>query len=224
MLLTSKYFDGTHIPLNDKKVISFPGCSINPSKSNNPAMGRDTTYYEVIVPGSTPITNSLSFDQSNGNLQSNVAGVTATANINDASISLRGLVNTTTQTFTGAKTFNGNVTVTGVLQNSGAIKRNVRNVTATSSLLATDDVLFIGTGATAMTLTLTTPVGNAGRQVTISRNVGSTGTLTIAPGAGQIEALAGTLGATTTLAASGAIGANVVFISDGTNWLRMING
>lgn len=110
------------------------------------------------------------------------------------------------------------------LQITGGIKRNVRTISATTTLTLNDDVVFITNGATAITVTLPTPVGNGGQQFVLVRSIGSTGAITVTPGAGQIEALAGTLGATTTLAAIGAFGGAVTFVSNGTNWLRTING
>mgnify|MGYP003442264193 CR=1 FL=1 len=47
------------------------------------------------------------------------------------------------------------------------------------------------------------------------------GTITITPTAGQIQALNGTLGATTSITALGNYGQHVWFQSDGTNWVRI---
>jgi hypothetical protein len=60
--------------------------------------------------------------------------------------------------------------------------------------------------------------------VHLMRWIWSTWTVTVNPGWWQIEALANTLWATTTLAASWAYWQNVMFICDGTNWLRKLNG
>ena len=110
------------------------------------------------------------------------------------------------------------------LQNTGGVKRNIRTVSTTTTLTLNDDVVFITNGATAITITLPTPVGNSGQSFSLVRSIGSTGAITILPGAGQIEALAGTLGASTSLAALGVYGGASTFVSNGTNWLRTING
>ncbi len=110
------------------------------------------------------------------------------------------------------------------LRNTAGVRRNQRTISATTTLTTSDDMVFITNGATAITVTMPTPVGNAGVQITLVRSIGSTGTITVTPGAGQIEALNGTLGATTSLAARGVYGGSAVFVSNGTNWLRTING
>jgi len=114
--------------------------------------------------------------------------------------------------------------INDTLQNRSSIVRNFRAVTATGALLATDDVAIVQNGATNVTVTLPAPAANAGRQVTVSRGIGSTGSITVQGAAGQIESLAGALGATTTLSASGGLGSSVVFLSNGTAWLRLLNG
>lgn len=107
---------------------------------------------------------------------------------------------------------------------AGNIARNITNVATTSVLTNGQGLIKVNNAATNITLTLPTPVGNSGLEFYIGRNTGSTGTITINPGGGQIEALAGTLGATTTLAAIGVLGGRVTFISNGVNWLRKQNG
>lgn len=223
-LNTSKFFDGTSIPLNDKKVIKFTNASINAIEISSPAMGNNTTEYEVVIPTIPATTNVLTWNQATATLTSTVSGVPASAVISDASATNRGMVSVNAQTFAGDKTFQNNVTVTGTLQTNGGIKKAIRTVSATGAITINDCIVFITNGATAITLTMPTPVGNAGVQITLVRSTPSTGTITVTPGAGQIEALAGTLGATTSLAALGAYGGAVTFVSNGTNWLRTING
>ncbi len=221
---TSKFFDGTSIPLNDKKVIKFTNASINAIEISSPAMGNNTTEYEVVIPAPTVITNSLTYTPSTGTIVSNVSGQSASAVITDATTTNRGLMSAGTQTFAGDKIFQNNVTVSGTLTTSGGIRKAIRTVSATGAITVNDCIVFVTNGATAITLTMPTPVGNAGLEITIVRSIGSTGTITITPGAGQIEALAGTLGATTSLATIGTYGGAVTFVSNGTNWLRTING
>ncbi len=62
-----------------------------------------------------------------------------------------------------------------------------------------------------------------GQTIIVKRNINATGTLTLQPQTGQIQALNGTLGATTTLAATGARGSSVLFVWDGTRLLRLLN-
>lgn len=95
-------------------------------------------------------------------------------------------------------------------------------VTATWTIPNTVDTVIINNWATAITLTM--PAKIAWKTVTLMRGIGSTWGITVNPWWWQIEALANTLWATTTLAASGAYGQNVTFITDGTNWLRKNNG
>jgi hypothetical protein len=169
-------------------------------------------------------TNTLTWNQATATLTSTVSGVPASTVISDASATNRGMVSTGTQIFAGDKTFQNNVTVTGTLQTNGGIKKAIRTVSATGAITINDCIVFITNGATAITLTMPTPVGNTGLGITLVRSIGSTGTITVSPGAGQIEALNGTLGATTSLAARGVYGGSAVFVSNGTNWLRTING
>jgi len=114
--------------------------------------------------------------------------------------------------------------VIDTLQTTGGIKRKVRIINATATLTTIDDVVFVTNGATNITVTLTTPIADTGREYSISRGIGSTGTITIATPAGRIEALNNTLVATTSLATAGTYGSSTTFISDGTNWLRLNNG
>lgn len=102
--------------------------------------------------------------------------------------------------------------------------QNFRIITATSTLTIWDDIIQVNNGAVNITINLVSPVILwAWAEVTISRWVGSTWTITIQPWAWQIEALANTLWASTSLAASWAYWQNVVFISNWTNWLRKMN-
>ena len=99
---------------------------------------------------------------------------------------------------------------------------NVIATTTTWSIPNTIDTVVINNWATAITLTMPTKV--AGKVITLMRGIGSTWGIIVNPWWWQIEALANTLWATTSLAASGAVWQNVMFMSDGTNWLRKNNG
>lgn len=80
--------------------------------------------------------------------------------------------------------------------------------------------VILNNGATNITLTLPSTFGNCYR---FSRNSTSTGTVTLQGSAGQIQALNGTIGATTSLGIHSATGAglNHNFTFDGTNWMRI---
>lgn len=69
---------------------------------------------------------------------------------------------------------------------------------ATTGVFPLVDVVFFGAGA-----------------------ANQTGTLTLQAAVGQIQALANTLGATTTLAAAGKFGSSVEFLWNGTALLRI---
>lgn len=105
------------------------------------------------------------------------------------------------------------------LSNDGVI--TTISVTTT---VTTEKTVVITNGAIAVTITLPSPVTNVGMVKHIVRGTTSTGVITVAPGAGLIEALNGTLGATTTLTLIGTLGAKVLFMSNGSNWLRIVNG
>jgi len=108
------------------------------------------------------------------------------------------------------------------LQVSGSVAFGITTMTATGTVPNTVYKVIAANGATNVTFTLPSPVGRAGRVISITRAAGSIGTITVLPGAGLIQALAGTLGATTTIAGHGAAGQglNINFWSDGTNWYR----
>lgn len=102
---------------------------------------------------------------------------------------------------------------------------NARLITATSALLVEDCIIKCNNGATAITLTLP-PIANLidGHTVFIGRGQTSTGTITIALGAGAtgVQALAGTVGVTTSIRTHNATGAGLgaMFTKIGTIWYR----
>jgi hypothetical protein len=114
--------------------------------------------------------------------------------------------------------------VNDTLNIQSTLIQTITTVTATATLTIDKSLIKVANGATNITITIPTPVGNSGTVLYIGRAVGSTGTITITPAAGQVEALNGTLGANTSLATIGVVGGRVSFISDGANWLRLING
>lgn len=103
------------------------------------------------------------------------------------------------------------------------IKTNTISTVIATGVLPNVDIILIGSGATTITGTVPTNSMIAGQAIQIKRNIGSTGTLTLQPQTGQKQVSNGTLGATTTLAATGARGSCVLFVWDGTNLLRLLN-
>jgi len=146
------------------------------------------------------------------------SGATRTVNIPSASLTARGLVTI------GVQSFGGNKTFLGITRFDANVSQRLTVIAATGALNASQGNVKVANGATNITLTLPTPVGNSGLEFYIGRDTGSTGAITILPGAGQIQGITGTLGATTSLANIGSFGGRVIFVSNGTNWLRKMNG
>ncbi len=106
---------------------------------------------------------------------------------------------------------------------AGCVKYGLLTVTATGAIPDNIEKIYLNNGATAITLTLPNPALRRCRAISFSRMVGSTGTITIqASGGSTIQALNGTMGATTTIGAHSGTGGGVdiQFYSNGTNWLR----
>ncbi len=100
-----------------------------------------------------------------------------------------------------------NIDPTSALHVQGSIAETVTVIAATTTLNATHNKIVLNNAATNITITLPNALTCLGRKYEFSRYAGSTGTVTIVGGAGnQIQALAGTVGATTTLGIHGATG------------------
>ena len=138
----------------------------------------------------------------------------------------------TTSTALGATTTVANYSNTGFLFGGGGAATSTLDVTGSfalqvlivnASITLNDNHCSIecNNGATPITITLPAATTCRGRIYMVHRNAGSTGTITITPTAGQIQALNGTLGATTSITALGNYGQHVWFQSDGTNWVRI---
>ena len=103
---------------------------------------------------------------------------------------------------------------------------NTRLLTATTALTEEDCLIKINNGATGITITLP-PIANLidGHTIFIGRGQTSTGAITISLGTGAtgVQALAGTVGATTTVSAHSAVGAGlgVTLVKIGTIWYRI---
>ena len=85
---------------------------------------------------------------------------------------------------------------------------------ATTGVFPLVDVVFFGAGAANQTGTIPTNLMQIGQTIKVKKNTNATGTLTLQAAVGQIQALANTLGATTTLAAAGNFGSSVEFFME----------
>lgn len=105
------------------------------------------------------------------------------------------------------------------------ISPRARIVTASTTITAADTFILFNNGAAAVTQPLP-PIASLPDGFTIHIGIGqtSTGTITLTLGAGAtgVQALAGTVGATTTISAHNAVGAGLgsFFIKIGTIWYR----
>ena len=96
-------------------------------------------------------------------------------------------------------------------------------VTASTTITAATQRVIVNNAAVAITLTLPNPLTVPGKTITISRGAPSTGSITVqSAGGAQVQALAGTLGATTTIAAHSGAGAGVSnhFVAAAGAWYR----
>ncbi len=128
-------------------------------------------------------------------------------------------INTTTG-LTGINTINPVAT----LSVFGSLSLRTNTITVTSSLTNVASTYFVNNGATAITITLPAAASNLGLLIKICRmDNTSTGTITINTSGGLIQALVGTMGATTSLSANNATGSGVrvTFQSNGANWYRV---
>jgi hypothetical protein len=106
---------------------------------------------------------------------------------------------------------NGNVGIgttapTSVIHINGSEAGSITNITATTTLNATHHKVLVSNGATNITITLPDALTCLGREYVISRAAGSTGSITIVGTGNQIQALNGTLGATTSIGLHSATG------------------
>ena len=103
--------------------------------------------------------------------------------------------------------------------------RKTRVVAASGSITAADTVVIVNNGTTNITLTMSGTF-DPDHGLSISRAAGSTGTVTIAAGTTghTFQALNGTVGATTSIAAHNGAGAGVSsgFVLSGTVWYRAV--
>ncbi|NIG56882.1 hypothetical protein [Chitinophaga sp. Cy-1792] len=121
-------------------------------------------------------------------------------NIPDASLTARGVVNDSLQSFAGSKTFRDSVYVGGqamvgattkpnsTLQVTGSMALNIRTTTSSATLSATDNTVLVDATSASLTITLPAASGITGRIYTIKK-IGGTidNSVTITPTGGTIE-------------------------------------
>lgn len=101
----------------------------------------------------------------------------------------------------------GLTTPNSTLHVIGSQASMVTNITSTTTLNDTHNKILVSNGATNITITLPDALTCLGREYTISRSSGSTGSITVIGGVGnKIQALAGTIGATTSIGLHSATG------------------
>ena len=136
-----------------------------------------------------------------------------TLNAKDASVSVSGIVNTTTQSFAGNKTFTGTIKTDKYIAVSG-----VTQISGNYTILDTDTyIVCSGSG----TITITMPSGSAhtGRAITLK----TTQLYTVISNLSNIIGLQND-GITTTAMLPATDGAWGTFVYDGTNWMQMAAG
>jgi hypothetical protein len=132
-----------------------------------------------------------------------------TLSAKDASASVSGIVNTTTQSFAGAKTF------TNLVGFQRAIQRPVESVTVSSASITTSSTWVVVNNAGTVTLTFPAASSSTGTEFhikTITNNSVISASSNIAPLAG---------GSASTAILSATAGKWATLVSDGTNWVIM---
>ena len=123
----------------------------------------------------------------------------------------------------------GGFAATSTLELQGSFASNALVIAANYTATGTDNTLVCNNGATAITVTLPDPTTCLGREYTVLRYAGSTGTITVTDargGTASIQALAGTLGVTTTITALGShddwsVKFKAVTVGGTSSWLRV---
>jgi hypothetical protein len=132
-----------------------------------------------------------------------------TLSAKDASASVSGIVNTTTQSFAGAKTF------TNLVGFQRAIQRPVENVTVCSASITTSSTWVVVNNAGTVTLTFPAASSSTGTEFhikTITNNAVVSQSSNVVPLAG---------GSASTPILSATAGKWATLVSDGTNWVIM---
>jgi hypothetical protein len=132
-----------------------------------------------------------------------------TLSAKDASASVSGIVNTTTQSFAGAKTF------TNLVGFQRSIQRPVESVTVSSASITTSSTWVVVNNAGTVTLTFPSAASSTGTEFhikTITNNAVVSQSTNVVPLAG---------GSATTAILSATAGKWATLVSDGTNWIIM---
>jgi hypothetical protein len=149
---------------------------------------------------------------------SSSGGATPNITITDAGASASGVVNTTTQSFAGNKTFTGNVVMQNDIDNRlGYLRRDIKKIqSSTYTVLDSDSWIMVNNSAGTTTITLPTASNFTGRelfikttqnQAVVSNTSNVVGLLeTISPGTSILDATDGKW---------------ATLVSDGTYWIIM---
>lgn len=122
----------------------------------------------------------------------------------------------------------GTNTPTSTLQINGSVSESISVITSTTVLNSAHNKLIINNAATNITLTLPDALTCIGRKYELSRYNGSTGKITLAAtGTNLVQALAGTVGATTSISLHSTAGAGLSISFTAANvggigvWVRL---
>lgn len=201
--------------INKNSKITFSGFQLNKTQPYP-----SYKQYEVVAPAQSNDWKILG--NSGTNQLSNFLGTT-----DNIGLSFR-TNNAIRQTITNTGEIGiGTITPTSTLHVIGSVAETVTVITATTSLNATHNKIVLNNGAANIVITLPDALTCIGRKYEFTRYAGSTGAVGIIPAAGQIQALAGTVGATTTLGLHSAAGAGLKHTFTAVNiggvgvWVRL---
>lgn len=113
------------------------------------------------------------------------------------------------------------VSTSGITQTHGGRAVATRTVTTSTSATATDEVIFVQNGATAVNITLPAASAVTGRSITVARLSPSSAAITVAGTSSTIEdGTTGAFGANTALGLFGTGSSKVTFTATGAVWVR----
>ena len=209
---------------------------LNKSRFGNVGVGGDSMIVNGYLklnnryPSATAINRIVAFNTDNSVLgelnlsnlfnvvNSGAGGATQTLNIKSASTTQVGVIDTSSQSFFGNKTFTSNITLENDVDNrSGYLRRGYVTVTNATYTVA-DNVTWIICNRSGGTITLTLPnaLSNDGRELHI-KNIT---TNSVISNASNVVELADNAATTNILAAS-KDGGWATLVSNGSNWVIM---
>jgi hypothetical protein len=209
---------------------------VNKSSFGNVGVGGDSMIVNGFLklnnryPSATAINRIVAFNTDNSVLgelnlsnlfnvvNSGAGAVTQTLNIKSASTTQVGVIDTSSQSFFGNKTFTSNITLENDVDNrSGYLRRGYVTVTNATYTVA-DNVTWIICNRSGGTITLTLPnaLSNDGRELHI-KNIT---TNSVISNASNVVELADNAATTNILAAS-KDGGWATLVSNGSNWVIM---